>query len=97
MDPTNWHALVPDSCPAYISWTVYERNQERLRQNRAEAEARGAVRHGAALLAGLVVCWRCGRCLQVHYNRHNHQGFTSHTLLPQPDQPATKDTGECQM
>ncbi len=75
MDPADWHALLPDHCPAYISWTEYERNQERLQQNRGQAEARGAVRQGAALLAGLVVCARCTRRLQVHYNRQNHHSY----------------------
>jgi len=75
MDPADWHALLPDHCPAYISWAEYERNQERLQQNRAQAEARGAVRQGAALLAGLVVCARCTRRLQVHYNRQNHHSY----------------------
>jgi len=71
----NWHAFLPDHTPAYLSWEQYERNQARLAANRARAEAIGAVREGTALLAGLVVCARCGRRLQVHYNRHNHHSY----------------------
>src|SRR3954466_14371896 len=37
--------------------------------NRARAESLGAVREGPALLAGLVVCGRCGRRMTVHYQR----------------------------
>ena len=65
----DWHALLPDRCPAYISWEQYERNQARLAANRARAASVGAVRRGAALLAGLVVCARCGVRLGVHYQQ----------------------------
>jgi DNA invertase Pin-like site-specific DNA recombinase len=66
-DPAAWHALLPGRCPAYISPDQYEANRARLRANRARAEAQGAVRDGPALLAGLVVCGRCGCRLGVHY------------------------------
>jgi len=65
----DWHALLPDHCPAYVSWEQYERNQARLAANRARAASVGAVRSGAALLAGLVVCARCGVRLGVHYQQ----------------------------
>jgi hypothetical protein len=65
--PAAWHALLPDRCPAYILWEQYEANRARLAANRARAEAQGAVRDGPALLAGLVVCARCGCRLGVHY------------------------------
>jgi DNA invertase Pin-like site-specific DNA recombinase len=67
MPRADWHALLPGQCPAYISWEQYERNLARLEANRARAEAMGAVRNGPALLAGLVVCARCGTRLGVHY------------------------------
>jgi hypothetical protein len=60
MAPSEWHALLPDRCPAYLSWEQSERNQARLAANRARASTLGAVRQGAALLAGLLVCARCG-------------------------------------
>jgi DNA invertase Pin-like site-specific DNA recombinase len=63
-----WLVLLPNHCPAYISPEQYERNQERLQANRARADALGAVRHGPALLAGLVVCARCDCRLTVHYD-----------------------------
>ena len=69
MSRADWHALLPDRCPAYLSWEQYERNQARLAANRARASTLGAVRHGAALLAGLVVCARCGVRLGVHYQQ----------------------------
>jgi len=66
--PTEWVALLRDRLPAYISWEEYEQNLARLRANQARAEAVGAARRGPALLAGLVVCARCGCRLFVRYD-----------------------------
>jgi hypothetical protein len=60
MTGDEWLVLLPNRCPAYISPEQYERNQARLQANRARADA--------ALLAGLVVCARCGCRLGVHYD-----------------------------
>ena len=68
MNTEEWLVLLPNRCPAYISPEQYERNQLRLQANRARADAMGAVRGGSALLAGLVVCARCGCRLTVHYD-----------------------------
>lgn len=65
--PERYHVLIPDRVPAYISWAEYERHQAQLAANRARAEARGAARPGAALLAGLLVCGRCGARMFVRY------------------------------
>lgn len=62
-----WRAVVADRVPAYIPWERYERNQERLRQNRSRWETTGAPRPGAALLGGLVICGKCGIRMQVRY------------------------------
>jgi DNA invertase Pin-like site-specific DNA recombinase len=69
--PSDWHAFLPEQAPAYISWEQYERNLAQLAANQARASTMGAVRKGAALLAGLVVCRRCGTRLGVHY-QHAH-------------------------
>src|SRR5438445_7144182 len=68
MASDEWLVLLPNHCPAYISPEQYERNQGRLQANRARADAMGAARSGSALLAGLVVCARCGCRLTVHYD-----------------------------
>jgi hypothetical protein len=77
MAPGDWLAFVPDHCPAYISWDHFEQNCARLAANRAHAEAVGAPRTGAALLAGLVDCGHCGYRLSVHYQgtpiRHTYE------------------------
>jgi DNA invertase Pin-like site-specific DNA recombinase len=59
---------LPDRCPAYISAEQYWANQERLRQNRAGADSRGAARNGPSLLSGLLVCGHCGYRLVINYN-----------------------------
>jgi DNA invertase Pin-like site-specific DNA recombinase len=68
MNTDEWLVLLPDRCPAYISPEQYARNQLRLEANQARADAMGAARTGSALLAGLVVCARCGCRLNVHYD-----------------------------
>jgi hypothetical protein len=64
---SEWLTFLPDRCPAYITREQYEANQARLQANRARAETLGAARNGPALLAGLVVCARCGSRLAVRY------------------------------
>ncbi len=54
-----------DRHPAYISWDQFESNQRRMAANRSRAESAGAVRDGAALLAGVVRCGRCGHRMYV--------------------------------
>lgn len=67
-DAADWHALVPDRFPAYISWEQYQQNLARLQANQARADAIGAARYGAALLSGLLVCSYCGCRMTVHYS-----------------------------
>jgi DNA invertase Pin-like site-specific DNA recombinase len=62
-----WQVLLRDRLPAYITWERYERNQQRLQQNRSLPGSPGTAREGAALLTGLVVCGRCGYCLSGCY------------------------------
>lgn len=64
-----WHALIPDHHPAYITWERHEANLAQLRANRSVADEVGSPRKGAALLAGLLVCGRCGRRLSVGYKQ----------------------------
>lgn len=60
-----WHVLLKDRLPAYITWEQYEANLEQLAQN--HARALGAPRKGPALLSGLLRCGRCGRRMTVAY------------------------------
>ena len=61
-------ALIPDRCPAYITREQCAANQRRLAENRARTESKGAPREGLSLLAGLIVCGRCGKRMVVHYS-----------------------------
>lgn len=73
MNPDDWFVLLKNRLPAYISWDEYEANLSRLRANRAVADQAGAVRKGAALLSGILVCGKCGRRMTVRYaGRHTY-------------------------
>jgi DNA invertase Pin-like site-specific DNA recombinase len=65
----DWPFVIPDHHAAYISWERFQRNQRRLHGNCTcdHQERQGAIREGAALLQGLVMCGRCGRRMTVRY------------------------------
>ena len=65
-----WDVLLVDHHEGYVSWAEYERNQRVIADNatRVGAVARGAVRRGDGLLAGLLRCGHCGRRLHVSYS-----------------------------
>jgi len=65
--------FLKDRFPAYVSWERFEANQQRLAANQSSAQTPGAVRDGAALLAGLVWCGRCGRRMYVRYGRRGQR------------------------
>ena len=66
-----WHVLIRDAHPAYISWQEYERNEQQLQHSARtlgfERNA-GPAREGSALLQGKAVCGLCGSRMNVHYN-----------------------------
>lgn len=64
-----WAVIHQGVYPAYISWEQFMANQARLADNASDftRRARGAPRQGSALLAGLVVCGRCGYPMRVNY------------------------------
>ena len=67
----DWPIVLLDRHPGYISWEQFRRNQQMLsdNQNTPAAAHRGAVREGAALLQGIVLCGSCGRRMTVRYQR----------------------------
>jgi DNA invertase Pin-like site-specific DNA recombinase len=69
-----WDIVVPGVYPGYISPAQYEANREALRANMDNfaQKGRGAPREGPGLLAGLVVCGKCGRRMTVSYGNHHH-------------------------
>jgi DNA invertase Pin-like site-specific DNA recombinase len=76
-----WDVLLKDQHEGYITWSEFERNQQVIANNatgKGSATARGAVRRGALLLAGLLRCGHCGRKMYVAYGgnagRYHCQG-----------------------
>ena len=62
-----WLALKPDAHEGYVDWGRAEAIRKMVSENVPTAGTRGAPKHGAALLSGLLRCRRCGRKLTVQY------------------------------
>lgn len=60
-----WGVLIRDKVPAYITWEQWERNQQKLTENSTRFGC--GVSRGASILAGRVVCGKCGASMSVHY------------------------------
>ncbi|MGH7417924.1 MAG: recombinase family protein, partial [Candidatus Rokuibacteriota bacterium] len=66
-----WHTLILDAHPGYITWGDYEENLAQLRANSAaygSDRRHGPPREGPALLQGLAVCGRCGERMTIRYH-----------------------------
>jgi DNA invertase Pin-like site-specific DNA recombinase len=61
----DWEVLIRDKLPAYITWEQWERNQGKLRENSTRFGI--GVSRGSSLLAGRIVCGKCGAGMSVHY------------------------------
>lgn len=67
----DWQVLKRDNHEGYIAWDEFEANQRVISNNASKffpSGARGAVRGGEALLAGLMRCGHCGQRIQVAYS-----------------------------
>jgi DNA invertase Pin-like site-specific DNA recombinase len=60
--------LIQNRFPAYVTWDEFENNQHKLARNSALSKTLSAPRHGPSILAGLVVCGRCGQRMLVSYS-----------------------------
>jgi DNA invertase Pin-like site-specific DNA recombinase len=67
-----WLALRPGTHEGYVAWERAEAIRQMIIDNSNGGEHRGAVKHGDALLAGILRCRRCGRKLTVHYTGRQH-------------------------
>jgi Recombinase/Recombinase zinc beta ribbon domain len=66
-----WKVVIHNAHEAYISWSEYLSNCERLKQNHPIAMSDGCPgtpREGFALLQGLVICGKCGRRMSPRYH-----------------------------
>ena len=68
--------LIRDRFPAYITWEEFEKNQHKLAENSTLGKLLAAPRHGPSVLAGLVVCGRCGHRMLVGYRQHHRDAKT---------------------
>src|ERR1019366_10501815 len=91
VEPEDYHALIPNHCPAYITLERYERTQKLILDNQCHAAYKGAPRDGPSLLAGVAYCGRCGRRLTVHYS--GKEGMLRYNCRYAND---TCDTALCQ-
>lgn len=71
----DWDVLIQDRLPAYIDWQQWEANQKKLWENAGKYRAGGAAR-GSSLLAGRIICGRCGRRMSVCYSGQSKARFT---------------------
>jgi DNA invertase Pin-like site-specific DNA recombinase len=65
-----WHALLRDAHPGYISWEEHERIEHQLQAGTKALgweRRQGPPREGPALLQGRVVCGLCGSRMQIRY------------------------------
>jgi DNA invertase Pin-like site-specific DNA recombinase len=82
-DPgTGGRILIPGTHPGYITLEHYERNLARLMANRdlyAGTRFKGRARKGHCLLQGIVLCGRCGRHMNIRYERSGSVLFWCHS------------------
>ncbi len=71
-----WQIVLPGSHAGYITWEIFDTNQQQLRDN-AQAQGKerrkGPPREGVALLQGIVLCGKCGTRMTVRYTSLGQQ------------------------
>lgn len=63
-----WLALMPGAHEGYVEWERAEAIRAMISNNALQGQAPGAPKHGAALLAGILRCRRCGRKMTIQYS-----------------------------
>jgi DNA invertase Pin-like site-specific DNA recombinase len=83
----DWPIVLLDAHPGSITWEQFRHHHQQLDDHRTwrPEDRRGAVRDGAAMLQGLVLCGRCGRRISVRDLQDGitplyecHQAHTQH-------------------
>ena len=67
-----WLALRPGTHEGYVDWARSEAIRRMVSDNIPNSRHHGAAKHGDALLAGLIRCYRCGRKLTIRYTGTKH-------------------------
>ena len=73
--------LIRDRFPAYITWDEFEKHQQELAENSRLGKMLSAPRHGPSVLAGLLVCGRCGHRMLVGYANTSGQKTLRYNCL----------------
>jgi len=68
----DWLALRPGTHEGYVAWERAETIRQMISDNRQGGEHPGAIKHGDALLAGILRCRRCGQKLTLRYTGSRH-------------------------
>lgn len=92
-----WHTLILDAHPGYVTWQAYEENLRRLQENapNKRVEKRSAAREGPSLLQGLAICGICGSRMTVGY-RQRKAGFAPVYICQGPREVDRIENGYCQ-
>lgn len=88
-----WAVAIKGAHESYVSWHDYEENRRLMSMNRTSVETgerRGRPRGGGALLAGLLLCGRCGRRMLVAYRGNG--GKQAVYVCPQREATAVNGT-----
>jgi len=88
----NWTVLIHDHHDGYISWEEYDRNLAIIAGNASMkgTMVAGGVRHGNALLVGLLRCGRCGRKFKVlHHSRRDARYVCASHVDPSSEKGCT--------
>lgn len=67
-----WLSFITGTHEGYVSWEQFERVQATIAENAFGRDHIGAAKRGAALLAGLLRCRRCGHKLLLNYTGNGH-------------------------
>jgi DNA invertase Pin-like site-specific DNA recombinase len=95
--PEEYHVLIPNHCPAYITPERYDRNQKMIQGNRIIQASKGPARNGAALLGGILFCARCQLRMTIHYggSASRHFRYSCPTGRHEPDVPRCQSLSGC--
>lgn len=91
----DWHVLILDAHPGYITWEQYEEHERWLEENTNGEPGRSPPREGPALLQGLAVCGRCGHRLTVVYRSPRRGRLRPSYVCPGLDSEYAGRTCQC--
>lgn len=95
MPVEKWHSYIEGHHDAYISIEDYNTNRSMLAANSTKKNS-SAPREENALLQGIVVCAKCGRCMGVSYKKYGERlAGTYHCVRTNKGEPFSHDSCIC--